>query len=139
LTVLTIHEEPLVVALPARHRLAGKRRLSFGDLRSEQLFWFERRLNPGFYDYCQAFFTRIDFKPETIPEPPDHHVLLGLIAEGKGIALMPASMQNVRRKGVVFRALKDALQPSMGIALAYSEDNRSPVLRPFIELVRKSS
>lgn len=82
LTVETILEEPLVVALPASHRLAQKRRLGFGDLREEPMFWFERRLNPGFYDYCQAVFDQIDFKPNVIPEPPDHHIMLGLIAEG---------------------------------------------------------
>lgn len=140
LTEETILEEPLVVALPARHRLAKKRRLGFDDLRGEPMFWFERRLNPGFYDHCQAFFEQIDFKPNAIPEPPDHHIMLGLIAEGKGIALISASLQNVKRQGVVFRALKEESRKlSMGIAITYSERNQSPVLRPFLELVRAST
>ncbi|MDB5761720.1 MAG: transcriptional regulator, LysR family [Herminiimonas sp.] len=138
LTVIKVREEPLVVALPTRHPLAKKRKISFADLRSERLFWFERRLNPGFYDYCEAFFEKIGFKPDKIPEPPDHHILLGLISEGQGIALIAASMQNVKRKGVVFRALKDASDLSMGIALTYSELNKSPVLNGFIKLIRAS-
>lgn len=137
LTVETILEEPLVVALPSNHRLAQKRRLGFDDLRGEPMFWFERRLNPGFYDHCQAFFEQIDFKPNFIPEPPDHHILLGLIAEGQGIALISASLQNVKRQGVAFRALKDGSNRlSMGIAIAYSEHNPSPVLRSFLDLAR---
>ena len=137
LKVETILEEPLVVALPASHRLARKRRLSFDDLGSEPMFWFERRLNPGFHDYCQAFFEQIGFKPNTIPEPPDHHILLGLIAEEQGIALIPASLRKVKRHGVVFRALKEeARNLSMGIAVAYSEHNQSPVLPHFLELIR---
>ncbi|MBT3067127.1 LysR family transcriptional regulator [Rhodoferax sp. U11-2br] len=137
LTVETVLEEPLVVALPTAHPLAKKRRLSFDDLRNEALFWFERRLNPGFYDHCQAFFNRIDFKPNVVPEPPDHHILLGLIAQGQGFGLLPASLQKVKRQGVSFRALKEGDNKlSMGIALAYAQHNPSPVLRPFIELVR---
>jgi DNA-binding transcriptional LysR family regulator len=136
LTVIKIREEPFVVALPASHPLAKKRKIGFADLRSESLFWFERRLNPGFYDYCEAFFEKIGFKPEVIPEPQDHHILLGLIAERHGIALIAASMQNVKRKGVVFRPLIGASELSMGIALAYSERNQSPVLREFVNLVR---
>jgi DNA-binding transcriptional LysR family regulator len=136
LTVIKIREEPFVVALPASHPLAKKRKIGFADLRSESLFWFERRLNPGFYDYCEAFFEKIGFKPEVIPEPQDHHILLGLIAERHGIALIAASMQNVKRKGVVFRPLNGASELSMGIALAYSERNQSPVLREFVNLVR---
>lgn len=140
LTVETILEEPLVVALSAKHRLAQKRSLAFDDLRGERMFWFERRLNPGFYDHCQAFFEQIDFKPNSIPEPPDHHIMLGLIAEGEGIALIPASLQNVKRQGVFFRPLKEeSSKLSMGIAVTYSDSNQSPVLPKFLELVRLST
>lgn len=137
LTVEAVVEEPLVVALPTHHRLTQKRVLSFDDLRGEAMFWFERRLNPGFYDHCQAIFEQLDFKPNTIPEPPEHHILLGLIAEGQGIALISASLQNVKRKGVSFRALNvGSNRLSMGIVVTYFEHNPSPMLRPFLDLVR---
>lgn len=140
LMVETVLEEPLIVALPAAHRLARKRRLAFDDLRDEPMFWFERRLNPGFYDYCAAFFEQIGFKPHVTPEPADHHIMLGLIAEGRGIALISASLSNVKRQGVVFRALKETSRRlSMGIAVAYSDSNESPLLHPFLALVRTST
>jgi DNA-binding transcriptional LysR family regulator len=136
----TILEEAMVVALPASHPLARKRRIGFDDLRGVPMFWFERRLNPGFYDHCQAFFEHIGFKPDVIPEPSDHHILLGLIAEGQGFALIPASMQNVKRQGVSYRALKESPDSlSMGIAVAYLDRDPSPVLRRFLELVRAQS
>lgn len=137
LTAETIHEEPLVVALPSRHPLAKKRQLDFDDLRGEPMFWFERRLNPGFYDFCQAYFDQIDFRLEVLPEPSDHHIMLGLIAQGTGLALIPASLQRVKRQGVVFRPLKaSASRLTMGIAVVYSERNTSPVLPLFLNLVR---
>ncbi|MBL8452388.1 MAG: LysR family transcriptional regulator [Zoogloea sp.] len=137
LMVEEIFHEPLVLALPAGHRLARKRRLGFDELRGEPMFWFERRLNPGFYDHCQAFFEQIDFKPNAIPEPPDHHVLLGLVAEGRGIALISSSLQNIKRQGVTFRPLNEESSGlSMGIAVVYSERNQSPVLPRFLELAR---
>jgi len=137
LTVETILEEPLVVALPAKHRLALKRKLDFDAIRGEPMFWFERRLNPGYYDHCQAFFEQIDFKPNVIPEPPDHHILLGLIAQGQGIALLPASLRKVKYQGVVFREMKEERgKLRTGIAVAYSERNQSPVLPAFLELLR---
>jgi DNA-binding transcriptional LysR family regulator len=136
LQIEVISEQPFVVALPAHHSLARKRSISFTDLRLERLFWFERRINPGFYDYCQEYFSTINFKPEVIAEPADHHVLLGLIAEGHGIALLPKSLMNVKRKGVVFRPLRDASGFSMGVAVAYDKANASPVLRRFLDLTR---
>lgn len=136
LVVQTLVEEPLVVALPSSHPLASKRRLSFDALRGESLFWFERRLNPGFYDYCQAFFERINFHPTLLPEPPDHHMLLGQIAQGQGVALISASLMKVRRAGVVFRALAPVEnEPTMGIAVAYLATNTSAVLPEFLALV----
>lgn len=137
LKVEKLLEEPLIVALPASHALARKRRVGFDDLRDESVFRFERRLNPGFYDHCQAFFDAIDFKPRLVAEPDDHHILLGLIAEGHGIGLISASLQNVKRQGVVFRALKEEAQKlTSGIAMAYSESNSSAVLAQFLELAR---
>lgn len=140
LIVETIFEDPVVVALPANHPLAKKRRLGFDDLRGVPMFWFERKLNPGFYDHSQAFFESINFTPKAIAEPAEHHILLGLIAEGAGVALIPASLRNVKRRGVCFRPLKEgADQLTMGIAVAYSERNRSPVLPIFLELVRSGT
>lgn len=140
LKVETLLEEPLIVALPANHALARKRSIGFGELSEESVFRFERRLNPGFYDHCQAFFEEINFKPRTIPEPDDHHILLGLIAEGQGIGLISASLQNVKRQGVVFRALKpEARQLTSGIAMAYSQSNPSAVLARFLALARSGS
>jgi DNA-binding transcriptional LysR family regulator len=136
LVVQPIREEPMVVALPARHRLARKHYIQLDDLRLESLFWFERKMNPGFYDHCQAYFREIDFEPKLIPEPADHHLLLGHIADGQGVALIPASLQNIKRKGVVFRPLRGAARLAMGVALAYSGNNRSPALPAFLKLVR---
>ncbi|RYE40031.1 MAG: LysR family transcriptional regulator [Hyphomicrobiales bacterium] len=137
LKVETLLQEPLTVALPAHHALARKRKVSFDDLREESVFRFERRLNPGFYDHCQAFFDAINFRPRTAPEPDDHHILLGLIAEGRGIGLISASLQNVKRQGVVFRPIKEGARTlTSGVAVAYSESNQSAVLVQFLELAR---
>jgi len=137
LTQEIIHQAPLLVALSAKHPQAKKRRLGFDDLRGEPMFWFERRLNPGFYDHCQAYFEQIDFKPKILPEPPEHHLLLGLIAEGQGVALISSSLRQVKRQGVVFRALKEEYNTlTMGVAIAYAPNNRSAVLSAFLDQVR---
>ena len=137
LKVETLLEEPLLIALPASHPLTRKRKLGFADLNNEAIFRFERRLNPGFYDHCQAIFERHNFRPRTVPEPDDHHILLGLIAEGQGMAFVSASLKNVTRHGVVYRQLRDeASQLSSGIAMAWSDSNSSAVLDCFLDLVR---
>ncbi len=140
LQVRTLQREPLIVALSSGNPLAKKRRLAFADLKDEPLFWFERRLNPGYHDHCRACFERAGYRPRLVPEPDDHHMLLGLVAEGQGIALIPASLRRIRRQGVAFRALADdAHGLSAGIAVAYSAANPSPVLPEFLALVDVSA
>ncbi len=136
LKIESVRQEPLAVALPAHHRLARKRGIGLRELEGDPFFWFERRLNPGFYDYCQAYFDRIGFAPTVVPEPPDHHVLLGLIAAGQGLALVPASLRSIKRRGVAFRALKEGNELSMGVALVYAEGHSSEALEAFIGCVR---
>lgn len=136
LKIESVRQEPLAVALPGHHRLARKRSIGLRELEGDPFFWFERRLNPGFYDYCQAYFDRIGFAPTVVPEPPDHHVLLGLIAAGQGLALVPASLRSIKRNGVAFRALKEGDELSMGVALVYAEGHSSEALDAFIGCVR---
>jgi DNA-binding transcriptional LysR family regulator len=137
LQVETLREEGLIVALPVNHRLARRRAIDFDDLKDEPLFWFERRANPGFYDHCAAFFEGIGFVPRLVPEPADHHILLAMIAEEKGLALIPASLRRISYQGVLYRPLKKDQQGlSMGIALAWLGSNPSPVLHAFLELAR---
>jgi DNA-binding transcriptional LysR family regulator len=132
---IKVREDPFWVALPSGHRLAGRKRIALRDLEQESLFWFERVLNPGFFDYCKDVFEQKDFRPRTIPEPQDHHILLGKIAAEEGIGLIAGSMRAIARKGVVYRQLKDAPELSMGIALAYAQDNTRAGLRELVDIV----
>jgi DNA-binding transcriptional LysR family regulator len=135
----TLWEAPPLLALPSGHPLAARRSIGFEALREVPFFWFERRLNPGFHDHCAEFFDRIGFTPRRVPEPPDHHVLLGLVAEGAGVALIPASLQNIRRRGVVFRRLRPVggAMLTMGVCVAYPGQDQSAELATFLELVRR--
>lgn len=132
-----VHTEPFIVALPARHGCAKRSSVQLRELKDETLFWFERRLNPGFYDRVSELFDEVGFHPVTVPEPPEHHTLLGRIADGEGIALLPASLSRVRRRGVVFRSLSGAQRLQWGIMLAYRPDNASAQLSQFVERIRK--
>ena len=133
LALCELAADPFVVALPAANACARKRRVALADLNGEPVFWFQRAANPSFYDYCERYFERVAFAPRRLAEPEDHHVLLGMIAEGRGIGLIPASLQRIRRDGVVYRPLKEGAQIAIRIALVYRPENRSPVLRRLVE------
>jgi DNA-binding transcriptional LysR family regulator len=128
LTVQHLYRDRFCVALAKGHRLAHKKTVSLADLNEEVLFWFRRELNAGFYDYCEELFKRIQFAPQRIPEPADHHVLLSMVANDGGIGLIPQSLQKIRHGGVVFRALKEDDLLFIDIGIAYKPASANPVL-----------
>jgi DNA-binding transcriptional LysR family regulator len=133
LTVQHLYRDRFCVALGKGHRLANKKAISLADLNEEVLFWFRRELNSGFYDYCEELFKKIKFSPQRVPEPADHHVLLSMVANDGGIGLIPQSLQKIRHRGVVFRALKEDDLLFIDIGIAYKAATANPTLMLLVE------
>lgn len=132
-----VRQEHVVIALGTSSPLARRRALQLMDMESHPLFWFERRLNPGYFDYWRSVFERLHVSPARLPEPADHHVLLGRIAAGEGWALMPDSMRGVRRDGVSFRPLKTPFPVSVGVVMIHAADNQRAALASLLALARR--
>ena len=124
LQITPLHREPLMACLASSHPLARKRQLSLQAIAGEPVFWFERRRNPVYYDHCQHIFGRHQFNPHRLVEPADHHVLLGLVASGQGIALVPSSLRTTRRPGLAFRRLAEGDELAIDVVLASHADSR---------------
>jgi DNA-binding transcriptional LysR family regulator len=110
--------------------------VSLLDLQQDPLFWFARQLNPAYFDHFEGVFRRLGFAPARLPEPADHHVLLGLIADGQGVALVPSSLTSIVRSGVRYKALQEHEDLQLGIAVAYRSEPPSPQLQVLLETLR---
>jgi DNA-binding transcriptional LysR family regulator len=127
LVVERLTDDPLVAALPRTHPAARRRAVALADLGHDTLFWFERRLNPAYFDHFERVFARLGFRPGRAPEPADHHVLLGLVAAGRGVALVPRSLTSISREGVAYRPLReDPRDFQIGLALATRAGEPAP-------------
>lgn len=128
LTVLPLASDPMMLALPAGHPLARKRKVALAEIVHEPVYWFERARQPAFFDHCQQVFQRHGFAPAFVREPLDHHVLLSEVAAGKGMALLPDSFRALRLDGVVYRQLAQGDELATSIGLAWSGDSGHPAL-----------
>ncbi len=61
--------------------------------------------------------------------------IVSLVSAGMGVALVPRSLCNLRRTGVVYRPLRDA-RPVVETGLLWRADDLSPVLGGFVEVAR---
>lgn len=128
LVVEKLTDDPLMVAMPSAHRLASARAVDLKALEPGPLFWFRRALNPAYYDHFERVFRQLGFAPERLPEPQDHHVLLGLIADGQGVALVPRSLTAIARPGVVYKRLRHNGPFQIGLALATPAGGEHPAV-----------
>lgn len=130
-----ILREPWVVALPETHPLAKETVLPLRSLAQESFVLFPRDLGPGLYDQIVSFCHQAHFSPTVAQEAIQMQTIIGLVSAGMGIALVPASLQNLQRVGVVYKSLQEPT-PQVETAMLWRDDADSPVLDQFLQVAR---
>jgi DNA-binding transcriptional LysR family regulator len=64
--------------------------------------------------------------------------IIGLVASGVGLAILPESAGRVAREGVIYRPL-DALDATSWVALAHVEGDDSVLVANFVRTVREAA
>jgi DNA-binding transcriptional LysR family regulator len=136
LVVEKIGEEPLVVALPAVHRLAGRTSIPLVELRREPFVLVSRDIGPSFYDLVLRACDDAGFAPDVAHEASRVVPVLGFVAAGLGISIQPEGVAADHQEGVVFRSLAPPV-PRVEIGMAYRREDRSPILLAFRDVVRE--
>jgi DNA-binding transcriptional LysR family regulator len=116
---VVVQRERFVAALPARHRLARTRgRIAVRELAAEAFVMVPRAIAPGLYDIVAALAARAGFAPRIAQEAIQMQTVVSLVSSGLGVALVPASVANLGRRGVVYREIADA-HPRLDLWLAW--------------------
>ena len=139
LDYLPVLNEPLILATPAGlPALRGKREADLRSLPPLPLIIFPRPISPSLYDAILSVFRAAGITPSIGQEAIQMQTIVSLVSAGMGIALVPQSVSNLRRPGVEYRPLAQAT-PLVETGLAWRRDNASPVLKGFLELLKKTS
>ena len=133
-----ILEEPMVVALPARHPLARLARIPARKLADEPFVLFPREPGLVFHDIIMDFCRRSGFEPRVAQEASQTHAVIGLVSAGLGVALVPASVRIIGMRGVAFRPVARGA-PVASTALAWQSKNDSPLVHGFLETTRRAA
>src|SRR6185503_20253656 len=131
LTTRPLLSEPLVAALPQIHPLArGRAALSLSRLADLPFILFPRHMAPGLYDDVVGFCRRAGFIPRVEQEAVQMQTIISLVSAGLGVALIPASMRNLGRSGVVYRSLREHSPLTQGL-VAWRRGENTPTLQRF--------
>ncbi|ABG04547.1 transcriptional regulator, LysR family [Rubrobacter xylanophilus DSM 9941] len=139
LHVECISREPLVLALPEAHPLASRRQVRLQEVSEEPFVLPARYPMPGLYGQVTAACRAAGFEPKAVQKDVWlMQTIVGLVAGGLGVALVPASVRNLNRKGVAYRPVR-GLSPSVELGMVWRREARGAVLDAFLQVAREVS
>jgi DNA-binding transcriptional LysR family regulator len=135
ITVETLFEEPIVVALPADHPLAGSPRVDARRLRDEAIVTLSAQDAPGIAAATDNLLAAAGVVPHVVQIVTEVPTAIGLVASGLGVTFVPESLMTLNRTGVVYRPLAGRRQ-TVRFAVAYRTRDQPPVVSAFLDLAR---
>ncbi len=129
-----LREEPLIVLMPADHRLTARSTIRAQDIAAEKLIGVPMAKSPVLRTVTNAYAERlgIDLAPDY--EVDNLSMAMSLVASTGGIALMPLYARNLLPSTVVSRPL-DGASPTIDLSLGYNEANTSPLLEALVSSI----
>jgi DNA-binding transcriptional LysR family regulator len=134
---LVVQRERFVAALPARHRLARRRgRVAMRELAVEAFVMAPRDIAPGLHDIVAQLAARAGFSPRIAQEAIQMQTVVSLVSSGLGVAVVPSSVAQLGRRGVVYREIADA-HPRLDLWLAWRRGGLGAAGREFVLHARR--
>ena len=100
-----VSEEPFVLVVPARHRLARKRSINPGDLDGVNWILLSHSIAPERHARFLAACAEAGFVPKVVQKVTEPHTLLGLVESGLGVGLMARGARKQASSSLKFHNL----------------------------------
>jgi DNA-binding transcriptional LysR family regulator len=133
---VVVQRERFVVALPARHPLARERRIAMRALAGQPFVMIPKDIAPGLYDIVANLAARAGFSLNVAQEAIQMQTVVSLVSSGLGAAIVPGSVANLGRRGVVYRELIDA-HPRLDVWLAWPRRPLDAAAQEFVAHARR--
>jgi DNA-binding transcriptional LysR family regulator len=124
--MVAVHEDHPIAALPA---------VRMRQLRDESFISYPLVGSGTLYqDSLQTLATAGKFIPNVVQEARDSSTIIGLVASGFGVAIVPAALRCIAMKQVRFVALQDASARS-ALHVAWREEGSSEATKAFQQVL----
>lgn len=129
---------PLMVVLPEKHPLSGRKSLHIRELTQEPFIANTRASEPVVRDAFISLCHSAGFSPRIAQEAGHVQTVLALVASGLGACLLPEYIKNIKRPGVLYIPLAGS-PPVVKLGAAWRSDNSSTLLKSFVTVIESSS
>lgn len=135
LEFVRVATEPLVVVVPANHRLASRDAIDPREFKNES-FISVSNIAPMLRIAIDDYLTGLGLDIRPSHEVHNLTMAMSLIASTHSVALAPTYARNYLPSTVTTRPLQGAA-PSIDLVVGYQMANTSPILRLFVERLRE--
>ncbi|CAN7512406.1 LysR substrate-binding domain-containing protein [Pseudoduganella sp. LjRoot289] len=136
LTVL--RHDPLIAVLPAGSPLAAKDQVEIRDLEGLPFIMYPKTAGTGIHPQIFRLCKEAGFVPKVVMEAGEASTMIGLVAAGCGITVLPGSFDSIHMEGACYRPLADPTANTV-LSLAQRKDAQGALVQGFIALAREAS
>jgi DNA-binding transcriptional LysR family regulator len=138
LGIMPLSQEMLVVVLPQKHPLAVQSQISLTDLANEEFIMPRSPVVSNLPEQITDLCEQAGFTPKVVQEATFTVTILGLVAGEMGISILPSSVQNLQRQGVVYRPIQEKTPVNQLIAV-WRDTDTSKILEQFLKIAETVS
>jgi DNA-binding transcriptional LysR family regulator len=135
---ILVSSQPFMACLPGTHTLAREALLPLEQLKNEAFAIVMRSVSPDYHDRILSACADAGFEPEPRFELRHWLSVVSVIAQGLGVGLVPAALQQAGLPGVVFVPLAQPLAPYDTHCLWRTARDQA-ALGAFLDTVRASA
>jgi molybdate transport repressor ModE-like protein len=129
-------DDPLHIVLPPDHPLTSRKSIPLDQLADAQ--WVGGCCGGVCDSMLVDACAEVGFKPNVAFESDDHNVLMGLVAAGLGVALLPELALRIAHPGVAIRPVAGSKPMRRIYAAVPANGYRSPATEAMIEVLESA-
>jgi DNA-binding transcriptional LysR family regulator len=137
LDVITLRHDPLLLVMPGDHRLARKKSVKLSELAGEAFVMYSKDVGTGIYAQIEQLCRQAGFEPRIVQEAREASTIIGLVAAGCGVSILPESFQCIQMPGVSYRKISDP-NATTALMLATRSGESAPLVDAFFQLAIES-
>ncbi|KAB8036364.1 LysR family transcriptional regulator [Janthinobacterium aquaticum] len=138
ITLTELRRDPLMLVLPTAHRLAAQETIAIADMAGEDFVMYPKDAGTGIYLQILRLCRAAGFTPHVAQEANEASTIIGLVAAGCGISVLPSSFDRIRMDGICYRPIADA-EATTSLLLAQRQDDSSPLVAAFVQLAQEAA
>jgi DNA-binding transcriptional LysR family regulator len=137
IAAIELYREPLSVFMRADHPLARGRTVPLKALANEPFIFFPRSHGTSLYDQVFALCRKAGFAPRIDQEARGNATILGLVAVGLGVSILPTSLRGISVADIECRPLSPAGVPT-SMWLIHRRHDQTAASQAFVALATAS-